>query len=162
LSPGDEDSGSSALHGVGTDRDATGGLGLSSPRAAIRGSAALVATGLAFDSASDEKPDDLPRPGSADLLANALPFASGSLARAIDRLFQQFESVNAGEPVWQRPLRLALYSAVMACTFAAMDAVRRWRGRGMAPADLGAHDREAIANHSGFPELPGSWSSRLS
>jgi hypothetical protein len=103
---------------------------------------------------------EFPGPSSADLIANALPFDQAVLDRAIDLFFQRFEELNPGELVGQKPANIVLCTLALASTFAAIDVVRRrW---GLTRTGKDARDRHplAMADHIGFPELPGSWSSR--
>ncbi len=105
---------------------------------------------------------ELTGPSGADLLATALPFDRATLARAVDACFQQLESTSVIAPVGHSPSKLLLYSLATATTFAALDIVRkRWlppRATRKVRARLSITPPEPI----GFPEVPGSWSSRLS
>jgi hypothetical protein len=160
LSPGNADSGSESPDVTGPGREANGGVARLG--SLTRNRAPLVATTYVSAHAPTGNQDELPRPSGADLIANALPFDRAALDRAIDRLFQQFETLSPGELIWQRPARLVLYSLAMASTFAAIDALRRRWGRGRRATDARVRDPETMLDQIGFPELPGSWSSRLS
>jgi hypothetical protein len=129
---------------------------------AITGRGGLVATTDVSTALTDAQADDWPRPSSAELIASALPFDRAALDRAIDRFFQHFEDLSAGELVGKGPSQLLLYSVALASTFAALEVVhRRWW-----LMTTGKHLRVrhplAISDHIGFPELPESWSSRIS
>jgi hypothetical protein len=129
--------------------------------AAITGRGRLIATTDVSTALTDAQADDWPRPSSADLIASALPFDRAALDRAIDRFFQHFEDLSAGELVGKGPSQLLLYSVALASTFAALEVVhRRWW-----MMTTGKHLRVrhplAISDHIGFPELPETWSSRI-
>ena len=129
---------------------------------AIAGRGGLISMTYASNASTDAQADDWPRPGSADLLASALPFDRAAFDRAIDRFFHPFEDLSAGELVSRSPTQILLYSVALASAFAALEIVRRrWR-----LATTGEYVRVrhplAISDHIGFPELPESWSSRIS
>jgi hypothetical protein len=99
------------------------------------------------------------RPSGADLFARALPFDSSSLVRAIDRFFAEFAGPDGTELVSRGPSRTIVLSVVLASTVAALELVRR-----RYTTDAGnPRIRHSLrwSRHVGFPELPGSWSSRL-
>jgi hypothetical protein len=106
--------------------------------------------------------DEFPRPSSADLITSVLPFDRASLDRAIARFFQQFEDLYPRDSVANSPAKLVLFSLAVASGLMALEATwRRWR-RGTARRDSRVQDpldREELA---GFPELPRSWTARLS
>jgi hypothetical protein len=124
---------------------------------------ALLSTAyVSIDGNDGSSPGEWPRPSSADLIASALPFDRAALDRAIDVFFQQFDDLGRGDMTGQRPAYIVMYSIALASTFAALDVVRRrWR-----LTATGIHIRvrhpQVTADHIGFPELPGSWSSRAS
>ena len=105
---------------------------------------------------------DLPNPHTADLIARVLPWDRGTLDRAIDQFFKQVDELDDGSSVGgQQPARIAFLSAALASSFAGMDIIRRrWR-RWKAGNDVRRRDPVGGGEHIGFPELPGSWSSRL-
>jgi hypothetical protein len=137
-------------------------VGRTSPGSPIRSRSVLSAVTFVADDLKDGTGEELPRPSSADLLVRALPFDRVSLDRAIDQFFQQLEELNAGDLVKPGPARIVLYSLAMASTFAALDSVRKWWRQGGAYQAARVRDSLATTDHIGFPELPGSWSSRLS
>jgi hypothetical protein len=130
--------------------------------AANTGRGVLMPTVYVVTNLTDASDDDRPRPKSADLIASALPFDRAALDRAIDQFFQQFDELNHANPAGQMPAHIALYSLALASTFAALDVVlRRWR---LTTTGKYMRVRHSLATeeHIGFPELPASWSSRLS
>ena len=154
--------------GVGGSQRAVNGAGRASLTVtdqhgtAITGRGGLVATTDVSTALTDAQADDWPRPGSADLIASALPFDRAALDRAIDRFFHQFEDLSAGELVSRSPTQILLYSVALASTFAALEVVRRrWRLT-TTGKDIRVRHPLAISDHIGFPELPESWSSRIS
>ncbi len=148
------------LVGIGPGRDRNGGA--SNPRATIRSRASLSATADVSANPYEGNADALPGPSGVDLLATALPFDRNSLARAVDQLFHQFENLSADDVVWQHSTQLALSSLAVASTLAALNTIRRRWSR-WSPSSTGrGRDPGAVSDHIGFPELPGSWSSRLS
>jgi hypothetical protein len=131
------------------------------PGTATTSRGALISAAHALTNPADGSNDDWPRPKSADLIASALPFDRAALDRAIDQFFQQFDELNLGNPAGQRPANIVLYTLALASTFAALDVVRRrWRLTTTGKYMRVRHSL-ATAGHVGFPELPGSWSSRL-
>jgi hypothetical protein len=106
--------------------------------------------------------DEMSRPGSADLIASVLPFDRATLEKAVDHFFQQLEDLNAKELVRRGPRPVVLLSLAVASTLTALELVRRrWRRRITAGVVRG-REPMATGDHVGFPELPGSWSSRFS
>jgi len=107
------------------------------------------------------KLDELPQPESDDLIAHLFPFDRATIAVAIDRFFQQLEDFGAGDLAEPGLAHLVLLSAALASTLTALEVVRRRRRR--VAVSLGRAGEFACgSDHIGFPELPGSWSSRLS
>ena len=161
LSAGETASGiSNLIDGTGLGRGGSGGR--SDSRSGVGTRVFVVPTDYVLRDAPEGNPQELPGPSSVDLLANALPFDRASLERAIDRCVQQLESLSAGDLLGQRPGRLAWYALTVTSAFAAFDMVRRrWRyDRTTRQGRM--RDRLPVREHIGFPELPGSWSSRLS
>ena len=118
---------------------------------------------LAADGAELAKGElDLPNPHTADLIARVLPWDRGTLDRAIDQFFKQVDELDDGSSVGgQQPARIAFLSAALASSFAGMDIIRRRGRRWKAGNDVRRRDPVGGGEHIGFPELPGSWSSRL-
>ncbi len=133
------------------------------PGAPITSRGALLSTAhVSGDLRNGNSLDEWPPPSSADLIASALPFDRAALDRAIDLFFQQFDDVSRGDLAGQGLAHIILYSMALASTFGALDVVRRrWRLTTTGKCVRVGHPR-ATADHIGFPELPGSWSSRLS
>jgi hypothetical protein len=154
--------------GVGGSQRAVNGAGRGSLTptdqhgTAITGRGSLIATTDVSTALTDAQADDWPRPSSADLIASALPFDRAALDRAIDRFFQHFEDLSAGELVGKGPSQLLLYSVALASTFAALEVVHRRWWLMTTGKQLRVRHPLAISDHIGFPELPESWSSRIS
>jgi hypothetical protein len=104
---------------------------------------------------------ELPDPHTADLIARVLPWDRGTLDRAIDQFFEQVDELDDGSGAGgQGPARIVFLSVGLASSFAGMDIIRRrWR-RWKAGNDVRLRDPASGGDHIGFPELPGSWSSR--
>jgi hypothetical protein len=160
VSEGETSAGGSRLAADGAVRGSVTVAGR--PGAAITSRGGLISTNDASTGVIDTGTDEWPRPRSADLIASALPYDRAALDRAIDRFFQQFEDLKPGDLVGRRPAHIVLYALALTSTFAALDVVRRrWR---LTTTDKHLRLRQPlmIADHIGFPELPASWSSRLS
>jgi hypothetical protein len=104
----------------------------------------------------------LPGPKSADLITSVLPLDRGALDRAIDQFFQQFEEIDPDELVRPMSARIILYTLAVAGAYAGLDVVRRHWRQAKAGKYVRAPHALATAYPVGFPQLPGSWSSRLS
>lgn len=160
VSPGVAASGGEPAAGIERGRDAHGGK--PNPGLDVRSRAPLLTTIDVSATAHDGNPDEWPLPGAVDLLASALPFDRASLARAIDQCFDQLETLSSGDRVGHRSASLVLYSLAMVSTFAALDVVRRRRRQERVSKEVRGRDPLAMTDTIGFPELPVSWSSRLS
>jgi hypothetical protein len=106
--------------------------------------------------------EEIPLPHAADLIADVLPLDRASLERAVDQFFDRLEDLGVGQllepgPTRAIPLSLALIGTVTAVEIARrrlrLKTVERLPGRRLDP--LGSEEL------CGFPELPGSWSTRL-
>jgi hypothetical protein len=105
----------------------------------------------------------LPLPHAAELVTDAVPFDRASLEHAIDRFFDRLEELGVGEllveqgPAHAIPLSLALLSTVTAVELA------RRRFQPSTSAGTATRRRHSLGSEEllGFPELPGSWSTRL-
>jgi hypothetical protein len=103
----------------------------------------------------------LPNPHGADLIANVLPCDRGALDRAIEQFFKQVDEPDGSGAGGQGGARIVFLSAALAGSFAGLDIVRRrWR-HWKAGNDFRVRDSLGAGDHVGFPELPGSWSSRM-
>jgi hypothetical protein len=132
----------------------------SRPTIAVTSRGALFATALSLFDLKNDHNGEWPHPSRADLLASALPFDRASLDRAIDRFLHQFEDLTARELVGESPTHIVLYSLMTTTVVAGLYAVhRRWTRTGW---QARVRYRMATPDPVGFPELPGSWSSRLS
>jgi len=101
-------------------------------------------------------------PHAAGLIAEVIPFDRATLEHAVDRFFDQLEDLGVGqlaEPVLPRVLPLTL--TVIAAVAGAEIARRRFRDRGCGGRDPRRRDPIGSEELLGFPELPGSWSTRL-
>jgi hypothetical protein len=108
------------------------------------------------------RPEELPLPHRAGLLANAIPLDQASLEHAVDEFFNQLDGLGMGQLVEQGPSRIVPLSLALLGAVSAVEVARRrlrvkagdWRPTsGQNP--LGSEEL------LGFPELPGSWSTRL-
>lgn len=97
-------------------------------------------------------------PISADVIARIIPFDRAALERAIDRLIDQLDGGGARELLKRGPARIILFSMALAGSALALEVLRR---RWSAAGELRAHCRSAREDLIGFPELPGSWWSRI-
>jgi hypothetical protein len=161
VSQGEALAGSDQLAGF---RPGPGALtAIAHPGAAITSRGALLPKAdVSTDPTNASNPNEWPRPSSADLLAHALPFDLAALDRAIDVFFHQFDDLNRDNLAGHGPTHIFLYSMALATSFAALNVVRkRWR---LTASDKHVRVRhpQATADHVGFPELPGIWSSRPS
>jgi hypothetical protein len=100
-------------------------------------------------------------PASADLIAAVVPFDRDAIERAIDRFIDELDGGTTRAAIKRGPTRLILLSMALAGGALALEELRRhWRRE--CGARLSARDRESQNALVAFPELPGSWSSRLS
>jgi hypothetical protein len=111
---------------------------------------------------SDGRLPELSGPKSADLITSVLSFDRAALDRAVDQFFEKFAEIDPDELVLPVSARIILYTLAVAGAYAGLDVVRRrWR-----QAKAGKYVRVphalATAYPVGFPQLPGSWSSRIS
>ncbi len=108
--------------------------------------------------------NELGEPGSADLLASAVPFDRAALDRALDEFLRPFEDLGSADFDARGPLRFVLYSLAIAGGLTAIELIRRRRERRDSTGGAGDPDSACFSSSDtlGFPELPGSWSSRLS
>ncbi len=112
---------------------------------------------------SDQEKFLLPLPHAAELVTEAVPFDRASLERAIDQFFNRLEELGVGEllveqgPAHTIPLSLALLGTVTALELA------RRRFQPTSGRKKAAHRQSSLGSEEllGFPELPGSWSTRL-
>jgi hypothetical protein len=101
-------------------------------------------------------------PHAAGLIAEVMPFDRSSLEDAVDQFFDQLEDLGAGQlaeagPVQMLPLSLTVVGTVVV----AEAARRRLRGKPGGGHDTRRRDPLGSEDLMGFPELPGSWSTRL-
>jgi hypothetical protein len=105
---------------------------------------------------------ELPGPKSADLITSVLPFDRAALDRAVDQFFEKFAEIDPDELVRPVSARIILYTLAVAGAYAGLDVVRRrWR-QATAGKNVRVPHALATAYPVGFPQLPGSWSSRMS
>ena len=110
----------------------------------------------------DLRLQELPGPKSPDLITSAFPFDRAAVDRAVDQFFQQFGEIDPDELVRPISARIILYTLAVAGAYAGLDVVRRrWR-QATAGKNVRVSHALATAYPVGFPQLPGSWSSRLS
>jgi hypothetical protein len=105
---------------------------------------------------------ELPLPQSAGLIADILPFDRASLEEAVDQLFEHLEDLGVGQLVEQGPTRVLPLSLALLGTVTAVEVARR-RLRSSPGCGQSVRRRDALGSEEllGFPELPGSWSTRL-
>ena len=111
---------------------------------------------------TDSRRDDSPGSGEFGLLASALPFDGASLKLAIDQCSRQLSEMHNGDRPGRRSVPLLIYSLATASTFAALDLVRRRFRPARDSRNARVTDSLGGTGALGFPEQPGSWSSRLS
>jgi hypothetical protein len=106
--------------------------------------------------------DDFPEPNRDDLMAVVLPFDRASLERAVDQFFQQLDELEMRDLVGADLTDIVFLSLSLATSFAALEvARRRMRRWTLAGNGLRVRDTRVMGDDLGFPDLPGSWSSRL-
>jgi len=101
-------------------------------------------------------------PHAAGLISEVIRFDRASLEGAVDQFFEQLEDLGAGpltEPGSLRALPLSL--TVIGAVAGAEITRRRLRAKGGASHDTRRRDPLGSEDLLGFPELPGSWSTRL-
>jgi hypothetical protein len=112
--------------------------------------------------ATDGEPEDeiLP-PHAAGLIASVLPYDQRSLEEAVDHFLDQLQELNVGSLIEPNPIRTIVMSAVVIGAGVAVETARRRlsprRRRNQSPRLWDASESEELL---GFPELPGSWSTR--
>jgi hypothetical protein len=145
----------------------SGPRGLGAPRAAAGKSLLLGGSGTSLSRESltarfaGDEPRGLPGPMGDDLIANILPFQRASIERAVDRFFNQLSDVELREFVAANPAQIVFFSVTLTSTVIALEFARRWRQRSLVAAGGRVRDSRESRDQVGFPELPGSWSSRL-
>ncbi len=111
---------------------------------------------------AEARRDDFTGPIGDDLMAVARPFDKASFERAVDHFFQQLDELDVRDLVGGDLTHMALVSLGLATTIAVVDVARRrlrhWTTGGNGPR---VRDPEDGGVDLGFPDLPGSWSSRL-
>jgi hypothetical protein len=105
---------------------------------------------------------DFPQPLADDLIAVALPFDGAMVQRAIDHFFQEFDELDPRDLVRSDLSGVVYVSLGLATTVAAMEVVRRrLRHRTLGANAVLVREARSSGDDLGFPDLPGSWSSRL-
>jgi hypothetical protein len=110
--------------------------------------------------AGDQREAHLPH--AAGLIAEVIPFDRASLEHAVDQFFDQLEDLGVGQLVEQGSMRVLPLSLTVIGTVAAAEVTRR-RFRAKAGGGHDTRRRDPLGSEDllGFPELPGSWSTRL-
>jgi hypothetical protein len=105
---------------------------------------------------------EMPLPHAAGLVAGVLPFDRASLEQAVDQFFDRLEDLGVGQFVEQAPSRVLPLSLTVIGTVTAVEVARR-RLRSKTGGGNSSRRQEALSSEElrGFPELPGSWSTRL-
>jgi hypothetical protein len=104
----------------------------------------------------------LPLPHAAGLIANVVPFDRASLEQAVDQFFNQLEDLGMGRLVEQGPTHVIPLSLALLGTVTAVEVARR-RLRSRTALGKAPRRQDPLASEEllGFPELPGSWSTKL-
>lgn len=111
---------------------------------------------------AEAKLDDFPGPNSDDLMAVVLPFDTASLERAVDHFFQQLDELDVRDLVGTDLTDIVFVSLGLATSAVALEvARRRLRRRTNGGKGVQVRDTLLTGDDLGFPDLPGSWSSRL-
>lgn len=115
-----------------------------------------------FDSIVNGNQAKLPLPHAAGLIANVVPFDRASLEQAVDQFFNQLEDLGMGQLVEQRPTHVIPLSLAVLGTVTAVEVARR-RLRSRTALGNAPRREDPLASEEllGFPELPGSWSTKL-
>jgi len=113
-----------------------------------------------FHALADHDSGESLRHSCADLIADLIPFDRAALERSIDRFIDQLDDDDGRQLGERWPARMLLFSTALAGGMLALDVLRRLRQRSAARG-LRVRTRQARGDVLGFPELPGSWSSRL-
>ena len=106
--------------------------------------------------------EEIPLPHAAGLVAGVLPFDRASLEQAVDQFFDQLEDLGVGQFVEQAPSRMLPLSLTVIGAVTAVEVARR-RFRSKTNGGISTRRQDALSSEElrGFPELPGSWSTRL-
>jgi len=106
--------------------------------------------------------DELPLPHAAGLIADVIPFDRATLEHAVDRFFDELEDLGVGHLVERGSPGVIPLSLTAVGTMVAAEIIRR-RFRVKAGEGHATRRRDPIGSDEllGFPELPGSWSTRL-
>jgi hypothetical protein len=106
--------------------------------------------------------EEIPLPHAAGLVAGVLPFDRASLEQAVDQFFDRLEDLGVGQFVEQAPSRALPLSLTVIGTVTAVEVARR-RLRSRTDGGSSTRRQDALSSEElrGFPELPGSWSTRL-
>jgi hypothetical protein len=104
---------------------------------------------------------DLAQPVGADLIGGLLPFQSESIQRVVDQFVNELEELRAGEAILSRPRNVVVLTSAALGTIAAAEVLRRrMQTRPRANVRSGGRSGSSGSETIGFPELPGSWSTR--
>jgi hypothetical protein len=111
---------------------------------------------------ADVNLEDFPGPDGDDLMAVVLPFDRGSFERAVDHFFQQIDELDVRDLVGTDLTHIVFLSLGLATSIAALELARR-RLRFWTAGGNGMRVRDSLVpgDDLEFPDLPGSWSSRL-
>jgi hypothetical protein len=111
---------------------------------------------------TNDNQEEIPLPHAAGLVAGVLPFDRASLEQAVDQFFDRLEDLGVGQFVEQAPSRALPLSLTVIGTVTAVEVARR-RFRSKTGGGASTRRQDALSSEElrGFPELPGSWSTRL-
>ena len=106
--------------------------------------------------------EEIPLPHAAGLVAGVLPFDRASLEQAVNQFFDRLEDLGVGQFVEQAPSRVLPLSLTVIGAVTAVEVARR-RFRSKTNGGISTRRQDALSSEElrGFPELPGSWSTRL-
>jgi hypothetical protein len=115
-----------------------------------------------LNAVADGEQEYRPLPHAAGLVADAAPFDQVSLERAIDQFFNQLDELGVGQLVEQESVHVIPLSLALIGTVTAVELARR-RLLPITGTGKAARSQDSLGSEElvGFPELPGSWSTRL-
>jgi hypothetical protein len=115
-----------------------------------------------FNSVTAGDQEKLLSPHAAGLVVDATPFERLSLERVIDEFFNELEELGVGQLVEQGPTQVIPLSLALIGTATAVELARR-RLQSTTGIEKLTRRQDPLGSEEllGFPELPGSWSTRL-
>ncbi len=106
--------------------------------------------------------EKVPLPQAAGLIADSIPFDRASLEQAVDQFFDRLEDLGVGQLVDQESTHLLPLSLTLLGMAIAVEVARR-RLRSTTGQWMPTQRQDPLGSEEllGFPELPGSWSTRV-